>query len=60
MKYTILEIIEWDYGCEGVPDGEEPMCSVLVRDENNSEKLIKLADSYLNENHFNAGDTIEL
>ena len=33
MRYTILDIIEWDYGCEGIPDGEEPMCSVVVRDE---------------------------
>lgn len=60
MKYTIIEIIEWDYGCEGIPDGEEPMCSVLVRDENSSEKIIKLSDRYLTENHLNVGDTIEL
>jgi hypothetical protein len=60
LKYTIIEIIEWDYGCEGIPDGEEPMCSVVVRDENNSEKTIKLSDRYLTENHLNVGDTIEL
>ncbi len=60
MKYTILEIIEWDYGCEGIPDGEEPMCSVVVKSENGNEKTIKLSDSYLNENHLNTGDTIEL
>lgn len=60
MKYTILEIIEWDYGCEGVPDGEEPMCSVVVKGENGNERTIKLSDSYLSENHLNIGDTIEL
>ncbi|MCR4795980.1 MULTISPECIES: hypothetical protein [Ruminococcus] len=60
MRYTILDIIEWDYGCEGVPDGEEPMCSVVVRDESNNEKVIKLSDSYLTENHLKTGDTIEL
>jgi len=60
MRYTILDIIEWDYGCEGVPDGEEPMCSVFVRGEDGSEKTLKLSDSYLTENHLNVGDTIEL
>ena len=60
MKYTILDITEWDYGCEGVPDGEEPMCSVIVKDENDNKKLIKLSDSYLTENHLNTGDTLEL
>ena len=57
MKYTILDIIEWDYGCEGIPDGEEPMCSVVVRDENGEEKTLKLTDSYLTENDLNIGDS---
>ena len=35
MRYTVLKIFEEDYGCEGVPDDAEPMCSVLVRDNNN-------------------------
>lgn len=30
MTYKIKEITEEDYGCEGVPDGGELMCSVLV------------------------------
>ena len=57
MRYTILDIIEWDYGCEGVPDGEEPMCSVVVRDENGEENTLKLTDSYLTENGLNIGDS---
>lgn len=59
MRYTILDIIEWDYGCEGVPDGEEPMCSVLVRGEDGCEKTLKLSDSYLSEKSLNIGDTFE-
>ena len=30
MTYKIKEITEEDYGCEGVPEGGELMCSVLV------------------------------
>lgn len=56
MKYTILDIIEWDYGCEGVPDNEEPMCSVFVRDENGEAKILKLADAFLTEKDLNIGD----
>jgi hypothetical protein len=60
LKYTILGIIELDYGCEGVPDNEEPMCSVHIRDENNIERTIRLSDRYLTENHLNTGDTFEM
>lgn len=59
MRYTILKIFEEDYGCEGVPENEEPMCSVLVRDTDGHEKWLKIADSYLTENNIRTGDTIE-
>ena len=59
MKYTVLKIFEEDYGCEGVPENEEPMCSVLVRDENGSEKWLKIADKHLNDNNIKEGDVIE-
>ena len=55
MRYTIIRITEEDYGCEGIPEGEELMCSVLVRDENDSEKWLKLADSYLTSHKLNIG-----
>lgn len=32
MKYKILKIYNDDYGCEGIPEGHEPMCSVLIQD----------------------------
>ena len=56
---TVLQIFDEDYGCEGVPDGQEPMCSVLVQDTDGSQKWIKLSDSYLTENGIHEGDTIE-
>ena len=55
MRYEILEIIEDDYGCEGIPENEELMCSVLLRGENGTEKQIRLTDSFLNENGIKPG-----
>ncbi len=60
MKYRILKIYDDDYGCEGVPEGQEPMCSVLTEDEKKVERWIKLSDSYLTENNINEGDITEL
>lgn len=60
MQYKILKIYEDDYGCEGVPEGQEPMCSVLVQDANGEERWIKLPDAYLTEKHLDEGDTAEL
>ena len=60
MNYKILKIYDDDYGCEGVPEGQEPMCSVLIQDSHGNEHWIKLSDAYLTENNLNEGDTAEL
>ena len=57
MIYKILRIIEEDYGCEGIPEGEELMCSVLVSDENGNEKWLKMPDSFLTEHNLSKGST---
>lgn len=59
MKYKILKIYDDDYGCEGVPEGQEPMCSVLIQDSQGNEQWVKLSDIYLT-NNLNGGDTVEL
>ncbi|WP_298483791.1 hypothetical protein [uncultured Ruminococcus sp.] len=58
MQYTILKIVEEDYGCEGVPDGQEPMCSVLLRDEKKNEHWVKLSDAYLTAHQLREGDLL--
>lgn len=60
MKYKILKIYDDDYGCEGVPEGQEPMCSVLIQDSKGNESWIKLSDEYLTENNLNEDNTVEL
>lgn len=60
MQYKILKIYDDDYGCEGDPEGQEPMCSVLIQDSQGNERWIKLSDEYLTENNLNEDDTVEL
>ena len=60
MNNKILKIYDDDYGCEGVPEGQEPMCSVLIQDSQGNERWIKLSDKYLTENNLNEDDTVEL
>lgn len=54
----VLEITEDDYGCEGVPDDGELMCSVLVKDENGTKRRISLSDSYLRQHGIKESDFI--
>lgn len=60
MKYEIINIYDEDYGCEGIPDGEELMCTVILRDENGTEKHIRLADSFITENQLKTGGYVLL
>lgn len=60
LPYTIIKIEDEDYGCEGIPDGEEPQCNVLVKNEFDDEKWIKLTDRYLTENTLSEGGIIML
>ena len=54
-EYTVLKIYEDDYGCEGIPDDSELMCSVLVRSTDGKEKWGKIADKWLAENNVRNG-----
>ncbi len=60
MNYKILEICEEDYGCEGVPEGQEPMDRILVIGSDMEKKWIRVSDRYLIENNLNEGDYIEI
>lgn len=46
--YRVLEIIEPDFGCEGVPEGQEPCCEVLMEELTSGERLrVKIPDTEL-------------
>ena len=59
MQYKILNSYEEDYGCEGVPEGQEPMCRVQIQDEKGTEQWISIADRVLREQNLQEGDFIE-
>lgn len=46
MIYTIKSITEPDFGCEGLPEGEERMDAVVLQGED-GELTIKAADALL-------------
>ena len=50
MKYKVIDISEEDYGCEGIPENSELMCSVLIESSDGTQKWLKIADRYLREN----------
>lgn len=60
QTYKVIDITEEDYGCEGIPEGSELMCSVLVKSQSGEEKWLKYPDRYLRENNIDIGSEIEL
>ncbi len=55
MKYQILEITEEDYGCEGIPENGELMCSIFVLSEDGEKKWFKVPDRILRERCIDVG-----
>lgn len=60
MYYKVLDIIEPDFGCEGLPDGKVPVDEVILQDENNCKIIMEQGDSYLYDMNINVGDTVTL
>lgn len=60
MIYTILEIEEPDFGCEGLPDGAEPMCRVVLQSESGEKRAVQLADALLYARDWDVGSVIPL
>ena len=58
LIYKVLDIIEPDFGCEGLPDGQVPMDEVVLLDEDNNKKVIKQGDMYLYQMDINVGDKV--
>lgn len=58
MEYKVINISEEDYGCEGIPEDSELMCSVLLESPDGAQKWAKMADRYLRENDIDIGSVI--
>nr|WP_296044438.1 hypothetical protein [uncultured Blautia sp.] len=59
--YTVLRIDEPDFGCEGRPEGMEPVDRVLLKKGSNGEEIfVKERDALLYEMDINEGDEVFL
>lgn len=55
-KYTIIRIDEPDFGCEGMPEGQQRMDKVLLQDEDGKEIILEIADEELYAKNLVEGD----
>lgn len=60
MRYTVLEIIEDDFGCEGLPDGEERMVTLVLRAPDGAVVQRRMADRLAYELDIREGSTADL
>lgn len=58
MKYKVVEIIEPDFGCEGLPDGSEPMCEVVLEQACGEQITVTIADGALYAGNIREGDIV--
>ena len=56
--YTITEIVEDDFGCEGRPEGAEPMVTVSLDGDHVVWGKVRIADAYLYEHHLDVGSVV--
>ncbi len=54
IPVTIERILEDDFGCEGRPEGQEPMVTVVLSDGRN----VRMADALCYERALNEGDKV--
>ncbi len=57
---NVVEIIEDDFGCEGVPENAEAMVTVVVTDAEGKEQRIAMADKLCYDRNIEVGDSVML
>lgn len=57
---NVVEIIEEDFGCEGVPEDGEATVTVVVTDTDGKEQRIRMADKLCYERNIEVGDAVML
>ncbi len=57
--YKVKDIIEPDFGCEGLPDGEEICCEVVLEDEQNGGLMtVRVPDAELYRKNITVGSRV--
>lgn len=57
---NVVEIMEDDFGCEGVPEDAEATVTVVVADAEGKEQRIRMADKLCYERNIEVGDSVML
>ncbi len=55
--YKVIDIIEPDFGCEGLPDGQEICCEVILESEN-GRLSVKMPDAELYRQEIDIGSSV--
>ena len=58
-RYKVKDIIEPDFGCEGVPEGEEPCCEVELEGTDGEALTVRIADAELYRKEIFVGCSVE-
>ena len=58
MIYTVKDIEEPDFGCEGLMDGQQVVDKVTLIDEKENLLYIEAADMYLYDKDIDVGDKV--
>ena len=59
MGYLVMRIDEPDFGCEGRPDGVEPMAKVTLRKLKSEEEIqLEIPDAELYQKEINEGNEV--
>ncbi len=57
--FIVKEIIEPDFGCEGLPDGQEPVCTVVLSAPDGTEKTVEVPDRELYQKNITEGTKVK-
>ena len=59
--YKVIDIIDPDYGCEGIPDGEEALCDVVLEDQEDGSRItMKAPDRDMFARFIDRGSIVEI
>ena len=58
--YKVVDIIEPDFGCEGLPDGEEYCVDIVLQDIDTAERItVNVPDAELYRKEINTGSVVK-
>lgn len=58
--YKVIDIIEPDFGCEGLPDGEEYCVDVVLQNLDKAETItVNVPDAELYKKEINTGSVVK-